>query len=191
MIISRLTLFVILLSAGSLFAATPIERPLESPGFWERAWGSTKKTTGKVVDLTKKPFGKSGSSGKKDEPAWNQLQIALKVIPEVVKLPETKTMQVAVVVTNMGKKLVQLEFPTSERIEVVLRGNEGKVLSRWSEDQKVESAPGLVSINPGEYLEYNATLSTRDMEVGGSYQIEAYFPSFDQLRMTKLIVPEK
>jgi len=191
MIISRLTLSVFLLSASSLFSASPLERPIESPGFWERAWGSTKKTTDKIVDLTKKPFGKSSSSSSKGEPVWNQLQVALKVDPEAVKLSTTKTVQVNVLVTNLGKKLVQLEFPTSERIEVVLRGNEGKVLARWSEDQKVENEPGLVNINPGEYLEYNATISTRDMQVTGSYQIEAYFPSFDQLRMTKLIVPEK
>jgi hypothetical protein len=46
-------------------------------------------------------------------------------------------------------------------------------------------------INPKERLEYSAKISTREMKAGVTFEIEAYFPSYEQLRTSRTVVPEK
>lgn len=169
----------------------PARKP-RKPGFWERAWTSTKKGTGAVGRVVTRPF----RGGKKDdapkaEAGWRNLSMTLAVEPAQVKLTDTRSIRVVLAVVNKGKQSVQLEFPTSQRIEVILRADDGKVLSKWSEDQKIEEEQGFLVINPEERLEYSATVSTRDMAAGRTYLVEAFFPNFDQLRASQTIAPVK
>jgi hypothetical protein len=92
-------------------------------------------------------------------------------------------------VTNKGKETVQLEFPSSLRVDVVLKADTGKVLSRWSDDQRIEREPSVLIVNPGERLEYNARVSTRDMQAGRRFEIEAVFPSYEKLRVSRVVSP--
>ena len=85
----------------------------------------------------------------------------------------------------------QLDFPTSQRIEVLVKNAAGKTVEQWSEDHAFTNELSVETINPGERLEYSANISTRDMAAGQSYTIEAFFPNYDALRTTKAIVPEK
>jgi hypothetical protein len=162
------------------------------PGFWERAWTSTKHGTSAVGRTVTRPF-RGGSSGKSGDSkvGWRNLAMALTLEPTQVKLPETRAVRVALAVVNKGKTAVQLDFPTTQRIEVLLKTEEGKVISKWSEDQKVDQEQGFIVINPEERLEYSANVSTREMSPGRVYLIEAYFPSFDELRASKTLVPVK
>lgn len=66
------------------------------------------------------------------------MELTLTIDPPVVKLPETRSFEVKVAVHNRTKKLLQLEFPSTQRIDVVLQGENGKVLYRMSDDQKFE-----------------------------------------------------
>ena len=169
--------------------APPPERP-RKPGFWERAWDSTKKGTRRVGSALN-PFDGGGSSDKPAESkvGWRNLAMSLTLDPAAVKLPETRAVRVTLTVINKGKTAVQLEFPTTQRIEVLIKSENGNVISKWSDDQKVEKEEGFLVINPNERLEYSATISTREMAVGKSYVIEAYFPDFDQLRASRTISP--
>jgi hypothetical protein len=101
-----------------------------------------------------------------------------------VTLPETKQIKVTIKLVNRGKKLVQLNFPSSQRIEVLVKTKEGKQIEQWSEDQAFTDEPSMVTINPDERVEYPVTVSTRDMVAGETYTVEAFFPNFDQLRKT-------
>jgi hypothetical protein len=177
--------------------AAPRER---KPGFWERAWGSTKKGAGRVWGTTKKvgektadvaasPFRRGDSKKNDPESGWRRLSMSMTLDPVAVKLPETRAIRVTVTVVNTGKQPTQLDFPTTQRIEVLLKSEGGKVLSKWSEDQKLDAEQGFLVINPDERLEYTATVSTRDMSPGQTYLVEAFFPSFDQLRSSRTIVP--
>jgi len=87
-----------------------------------------------------------------------------------------------VTLANRGKKIAQLEFPTSQRIEVLVKSKEGKTIEQWSEDQAFNDEPTMVTINPGERLEYAVNVATRDMVADQTYTVEAFFPNFDQLR---------
>ena len=110
------------------------------------------------------------------------LEIGLKSDPPGVRLGDVKLLKVTVTLVNRGNKLAQLEFPTSQRLEVLVKSSEGKVFEQWSEDQAFTNEPSMVTVNPGERLEYSVNLSTRDMTPNKTYAIEAFFPNFDKLR---------
>ena len=150
-----------------------------------------KKKTGPVEWLKRHvPMPKFG--GKKDAGnTWKQFELTMVVAPLNPKLSENKQIRVTVLLVNKGKKMAQLEFPTSQRIEVLVKNAAGKTVEQWSEDQAFTNDPTVETINPGERLEYSANISTRDMAAGKSYTIEAFFPNYDALRTTKAIVPEK
>ena len=122
---------------------------------------------------------------------WNDLQLTIAVQPAKPKLSETKRLTVALHLTNQGRKLVQLEFPTSQKIEVLVKNAAGKQIEKWSEDQPVSNEPTMVSLNPGERLEYSAAIATREMVAGQSYTIEGFFPRYEQLRTSKTITPDQ
>ena len=119
------------------------------------------------------------------------LEMGASVEPPAPKLSETREVKVTVTLANKGKKLAQLAFPTNQRIEVLVKDKAGKKLVQWSEDQAFFAEPTLITINPGERLEYAATVSTRDLVAGETYTVEAFFPSFGGLRRTLGLAPEK
>lgn len=111
------------------------------------------------------------------------------VEPGAPKLGETRQLTVTLRLQNKGKRLVQLDFPTTQRIEVLVRNSAAKMVEQWSEDQAFQNEPGLVAINPGERLEYTATVSTRDFAAGQDYIVEGFFPNYEALRATLKITP--
>lgn len=110
------------------------------------------------------------------------LDIGLQADPAQIKVSEVKQIKVTVTLANHGHKIAQLEFPTSQRIEVLVKSKEGKTIEQWSEDQAFNNEPTMVTINPGERLEYVVNVATRDMVADQTYTVEAFFPNFDQLR---------
>ncbi len=140
------------------------------------------------MEVVKKPFARIGQR----KPALTgELQLALQLNPEQVKLSETRQIQATLSLTNTSKKLVQLEFATTQRLEVTVRNSQGKAVVQWSEDETFSADPGFVAINPGEHVEYSASLATRDLVAGQLYTIEGFFPKYPQLRTHKLVTPVK
>ena len=144
------------------------------------------------------PFGRKDESSASATPvpknatvgaAWKQLVPTIVVDPTPLKLSDVRTMKVTLTLANHGKKLAQLEFPTTQRIEVLVKDATGARIEQWSEDQAFQNEPTLVAINPNERLEYTATVATRDLKPGQSYIIEGFFPNYDQIRASKTLVP--
>ena len=69
--------------------------------------------------------------------------------------------------------MARLEFPTSQRLEIVTRNSSGAVIERWSDDRVFQPGEGLVVINPDERIEFQDKVPTRDMRAGASYTVEA------------------
>jgi hypothetical protein len=167
------------------------------PGFWERAWvsagkgwGTTKKVGSSVGNFVTAPF-HHGAKEEAPGAGWRKLSMTMAISPSTVKLPQEKSVAVSVSVTNSSDSAIQLQFPNSQRIEVLVKEEGGKVLSKWSEDQKLSDEEGFLVVNPGEKLDYTATVSTREMVPGKTYVIEAFFPTFDELRASRTVVPTK
>jgi hypothetical protein len=144
------------------------------------------------------PFGRKAEEGAAATPVpknaqqgktWKDLVPTIAIDPTPLALSEVRTMKVTLTLANHGKKLVQLEFPTTQRIEVLVKDAAGARIEQWSEDQAFQNEPTLVAINPNERLEYTATVATRDLKAGQAYTIEGFFPNYDQLRAAKVITP--
>lgn len=157
------------------------------PGLFDDLWAKIKPkpkagapgTGGVPSDAVERPVGNK------------KLMLSMTVEPQPLKLTDARQMKVTVTVSNKSPKMVQLEFPTTQRIEVLVRNAGGKLVEQWSEDRTFANEPGIRAINPGERLEYSVTLSTRDLVVGQTYTVEALFPNYDSLRLQRNVVPQK
>jgi hypothetical protein len=122
---------------------------------------------------------------------WKNLALTIGLDPIPLKLSENRQIKVTLQLVNNGKRLVQLDFPTTQRIEVLLKSNAGKTIEKWSDDQSFSSEPTIVVLNPGERLEYSISLATRDMLPGEQYEVEAFFPNYTQLSAKKTVRGDK
>jgi len=157
----------------------------KKPGIVGRTWQSA----GKLIPFRgkKKPVAVSKTSSA----TFRGLEMKMTVEPPVPKLGEHRQITVTLRLQNKGKRLVQLDFPTTQRMEVLVRTTAGKMVEQWSEDQAFQNEPGLVAINPGERLEYAANISTRDFAGGQDYIVEGFFPNYETLRATLKITPTR
>jgi hypothetical protein len=122
----------------------------------------------------------------------HEMELNLGVDPTPFKLSENREVKVTVTLFNRSsKKYVHLNFPTSQRIEILVRDASGKVVNTWSEDQSFANDPASVTVNPGERLEYTVSVATREMTAGEGYTIEASFPSYPELKVEQKVVPGK
>jgi hypothetical protein len=121
----------------------------------------------------------------------HQMELDMEVSPLPIALDEDREVQVTIDLYNRSKKYVNLNFPTSQRIEIVVMDPTGKVTNRWSDDQSFTNDPASVTVNPGERLEYTASVPTREMSAGVSAIIQASFPSYPELTVEQRVVPAK
>ncbi len=118
------------------------------------------------------------------------LQATGRVEPPQFKLSDRREITMIFVVKNNGRRPETLDFPTSQRLEVLLRGQDGRQLFLWSEDRLFEATPATVVVNPGERIEYEAAVPTRDMVVGGDYTVECVLQGRPDLAATIKVRPE-
>jgi hypothetical protein len=119
------------------------------------------------------------------------LQIQLDIAPSPISLSNDREIQATVTLYNRTKKYVDLNFPTTQRIEILVIDSSGKVVNTWSEDQSFTDDPASITVNPQERLQYNATVATREMNPGQPYIIQASFPSYPDLKAEQSVIPAK
>jgi hypothetical protein len=119
------------------------------------------------------------------------LALDLQITPQTVKLSEVRQLSVKVTLANLSKRPVALDFPTSQRIEIYLTNSAGDVLTRWSENHAIDKKPATILINPSERIEYNETISTRELTPNKVFIAEVFFPQFQELSVREkfLAVP--
>ena len=119
------------------------------------------------------------------------LSLDLQISPQTVKLSEVRQLRVKVTLANLSKKTVTLDFPNSQRIEIYLTNSGGDVLTKWSENHVIADKPSTILINPSERIEYNETISTRELTPNKVFIAEVFFPQFLELRVRQkfLAVP--
>lgn len=118
------------------------------------------------------------------------LDFTLRMEPFPVKLGETRRATALLSLQNRSSHYIRLEFPTTQRFEVAIHDENGKMIVQWSEDQAFENTPGSVGINPGEHLEYRAVLGTRDLLPGKRYTLAAFIPGYPGLNIELPLVPQ-
>ena len=118
------------------------------------------------------------------------LWLAMEISPPHFKLSETRMLKVVLSLTNKSAKMVNLEFPTTQRFEILVRDKSGRQLVQWSEDESFISEQTFITINPREHIEYQAAIPTRDMTAGREFVVEGFFLNYKDLKIRKSIVPE-
>jgi hypothetical protein len=119
------------------------------------------------------------------------LQLQLYIAPLPISLSNNREVQVTVSLYNRTKKYVDLNFPTSQRIEVLVIDSTGKTVNTWSEDQSFTDDPASITVNPQERIQYVATVATREMNPGQPYIIQASFPSYPDIKVEQKVIPQK
>ncbi len=119
------------------------------------------------------------------------LALDLQITPQTVKLSEVRQLSVKVTLSNVSKRPVTLDFPTTQRIEIYLTNSAGDVLTKWSDNHAIDKKPATILINPSERIEYNETISTRELTPNKVFVAEVFFPQFLELRVRQkfLAVP--
>jgi hypothetical protein len=117
------------------------------------------------------------------DPKLRGLVLDLQMSPQTIRLSEVRQVEVRVIVTNIGKHAVDLDFPNDQRIEILLRNAAETVLTRWSDNHAITPKPGEVLINPGEHIEYNETIATRELAPNRVFTLEVFLPRYPELRI--------
>src|SRR5215472_9457767 len=174
----RLVLLVLILCvAGGMFGqyVTPTPTPAR-----KRGW------LGRILH----PFSPNVVPQYKDQ-RLRGLALDLQITPQTVKLSEVRQLSVKVTLANLSKRPVALDFPTSQRIEIYLMNSAGDVLTKWSENHAIAEKPSTILINPSERIEYNETISTRELTPNKVFIAEVFFPQYLELRVRQkfLAVP--
>jgi hypothetical protein len=125
------------------------------------------------------------------DPRLRGLALDLQITPQTVKLSEVRQLNVKLSLANLSKRPVTLDFPTSQRIEIYLMNSTGEVLTKWSENHAIVEKRATILINPGERIEYNETISTRELTPNKVFIAEIFFPQYLELRIRQkfLAVP--
>jgi hypothetical protein len=136
------------------------------------------------------PFSSSEVLPKYENRRLRGLVLTLQVSPQPVRLSEVRQMEVKVIVTNLGIRMIPLDFPTDQRIEVQLLNAADVVLTKWSENHAVKETPGSILVNPGEHIEYKEMIATRDLTAGRVFTAEVFFPKYPELRIRQKFMTE-
>src|SRR5689334_6373791 len=141
--------FPLLCCAALLAACSSEPKPTsDQPGLLGRMWESTQRINPLRHELKPREMRQSGP------PNLHAIAATLSVEPPAPKLAEVRFVKVRLQLVNQGKRIGRLDFPTTQRIDVVVKDSAGKVVEQWSEYHRFEKEPGMVIINPGERLEY-------------------------------------
>ena len=132
------------------------------------------------------PFG--GGSAKPAMPDYKNpklrgLVLDLQVSPQTIKLSEVRQLETRLTLTNKGKRAIDLDFPTDQRVEIYLMDTAEVTLTRWSDNHAINPKPGTLLINPGEHVEYNESISTRDLAPNKVFIVEVFLPKYPELKI--------
>lgn len=115
--------------------------------------------------------------------------VGLRGYPTEFTLSGRRDVRVVYSLVNTSRQMQRLDFPTSQRLEVTMRGPDGANLFQWSEDRQFAPVATAVMVNPGERLEYEAAVPTRDMVSGRVYTVEAVLPGYAETAATAELLP--
>ena len=132
---------------------------------------------------------KSDPFGPVTGPVYYGVEMRLRIVPEFVRLSETRALEAHLLLINRSRKPVNFIFNDSRKYDFILRDANGKKLAQWSDDQPVTQTPGYVIINPGERAEFVGNISTRDMFAGRSYVLEGLVAGYEKMRLTLQVSP--
>ena len=113
----------------------------------------------------------------------------LAVDPSEFSLSERRELDTTYTVRNNTKKIIRLDFNTTQRIDILTSDASGKVIEKWSEDRAFQLQEGIVIINPKERIEYSEKVATREMKPSETYTIKADVVGYPDYTATTTVTP--
>ena len=114
----------------------------------------------------------------------------LAVDPAKFSLQDRREVNVTYTIRNNTKNISRLEYPTTQRIDILTYDSKGAVIDRWSDDHAFQPEDGIVVINPKERIEYQEKIPTREMKAGESYRVETFTTSTEKFKSETVITPQ-
>jgi hypothetical protein len=111
------------------------------------------------------------------------------VDPSEFSLSERRELDTTYTVRNNTKKIMRLDFNTTQRIDILTSDASGKVIEKWSEDRAFQLQEGIVIINPKERIEYSEKVATREMKPSETYTIKADVVGYPDYTATTSVAP--
>jgi len=111
------------------------------------------------------------------------------VDPSEFSLSERRELDTTYTVRNNTKKIMRLDFNTTQRIDILTSDASGKVIEKWSEDRAFQLQEGIVIINPKERIEYSEKVATREMKPSETYTIKADVVGYPDYTATTTVTP--
>jgi hypothetical protein len=194
----RSTLLILIAAALPAFSAESFNDPGPPPS-WKEPIDFLKKTFSSV-------FGVAGKIGKKatglvsgvfDIGPKNpdgtprkkvKVNVQVQVEPAQVVLEKDRKLNIKLVASNLGKRAEIMDFPSSQRVDAVLRDEDGAIVGRASEDLEFSDEPGVLTLNPSERIEYTMSISTRGLAAGKTYKLEAALTNQNGLSASSAIL---
>ncbi|GAB4182636.1 MAG: hypothetical protein Fur0032_23680 [Terrimicrobiaceae bacterium] len=105
------------------------------------------------------------------KPKGGQRAAHIEIDPPAFSLSDRREVEVTYSVRNDKKKIMRLDYPTTQRIDIITTDSAGTVVDRWSDDRVFDQREGIVFINPGERIQYTEKIPTREMKAGETYLI--------------------
>ncbi len=127
------------------------------------------------------PFGSAEKIPQYKNPRLRGLVLAVEIPQEPVKLSEVRQLPVHITLTNRGDRAAELNFPSEQRIEILLHDSSGRVVTRWSDNRAFDEQTGTLLINPSEHVEYSETIATRELTPGKVFAVEVTVPAYPEL----------
>jgi hypothetical protein len=113
----------------------------------------------------------------------------LAVDPSEFSLSERRELDTTYTVRNNTKKMIRLDFNTTQRIDILTSDASGKAIEKWSEDRAFQLQEGIVIINPKERIEYSEKVATREMKPSETYTIKADVVGYPDYTATTTVTP--
>ncbi|MEO7933792.1 MAG: BsuPI-related putative proteinase inhibitor [Chthoniobacterales bacterium] len=132
------------------------------------------------------PFAKNDSAS---TARLKGIQVTVEPDSAAPSLHGTSQLGLRILVTNYTSTMVSLTFPTSQRIEITGRNIDGKIFYSYSTNRTFAQEVSVLTINPGERLEYNEAVPTRTMTAGNTYLITAAVKGQPGLEGTVSVTP--
>jgi hypothetical protein len=161
------------LAADEKSPDTTGETPARGPiSVLKRTWGSTVDGIGSAGKFLVNSVTGVFSGNSKPSRA-SKLSVSINLPSASISLAKDRQIAAVLVLSNLGKRTQVLAFPSTKRVEAVLRDNSGKILARAFEDRQFKDEEGVITINPGESLEFECGIPSRDLSAGSTYTLEA------------------
>jgi hypothetical protein len=110
--------------------------------------------------------------------------------PSSFSLGERREIEATYTLRNNSNKLIRLDYPTAQRMDILTRDSAGQVIDRWSDDRAFQPQEGIVIINPKERIEYREKVPTRDMKADTIYTIQAEVTGHPEYTAQQPVTPK-